>query len=362
VNLEIDNIIFSLQKGGGISVVWQQHLKRLLNDAEFKCRVIEYDGAIANYFRQQLSINNEVIDTRSKDLLTFKRYLNLKSQNKNKHIFHSSYYRTQKGKNVINITTVHDFTYEYFMNGISKIIHSRQKNAAIIKSEGIICISESTKRDLNAFLPNIDPKKIRVIYNGVDEAFCQLKQEEVLTIPQPFEDFSYVIYVGDRKSSYKNFDMAVSACKLANMRLIFIGGGQLTEKEENVLDLKLGRGNYRGFLDVSEEHLNYYYNKAYCLLYPSLYEGFGMPVVEAQKAGCPVIATNASSIPEIIGNTYLAITDPNPQKLVDKLKELSFNNRLRNETIEQGLIKSQQFSWQNTYHQTIEFYKELYFK
>jgi len=362
VNLEIDNIIFSLQKGGGISVVWQQHLKRLLNDSEFKCRIIEYDGAMSNYFRQQLSINNRLIDHFSNDLLTLRRYLNLKSQSKEKHIFHSSYYRTQKGQNVINITTVHDFTYEYFMKGISKTMHSWQKNAAIINAKGIICISESTKRDLQVFLPNINPKKIRVIYNGVDEAYRQLKHEEVLTIAQPFEDYSYAIYVGDRKSLYKNFDMVITVCKLAKIPLLIMGGGQLTEKEENDLSSKLGKNSYKLLLNVSEEHLNYYYNKAFCLLYPSFYEGFGMPVVEAQKAGCPVIATNASSLPEVIGNKYLAITDPSPQKLVDKIKELSFNNSLRNEIIEQGLIKSQQFDWQKTYHQTKEFYKELYDK
>jgi mannosyltransferase len=211
-------------------------------------------------------------------------------------------------------------------------------------------------------LPNVDPKKIRVIYNGVDEAYRQLKPEEVLTITLPFEDYSYAIYVGDRKSLYKNFNMAITACKLAKMPLLITGGGQLTEKEENDLSSKLGKNNYKALLNVSEEHLNYYYNKAYCLLYPSFYEGFGMPVVEAQKAGCPVIATNASSLPEVIGNEYLAITDPSPQKLVDKIKELSFTRGLRNEIIEQGLIKSQQFDWQKTYHQTIEFYKELYDK
>lgn len=362
MNIDIDNIIFSLQKGGGISVVWQQHLKRLLKDEEFKCRIIEYDGATANFFRQQLLINDKLIDTCSDNLLTLKRFLNLKSQNKEKHIFHSSYYRTQRGKNVINITTVHDFTYEYFMKGMSRTVHSWQKNAAIIKSDGIICISESTKRDLQFFLPNIDPNKIRVIYNGVDKVFRQLKEDEVLNIVNPFDDYSYAIYVGDRKSLYKNFDMAVTTCKLANMRLLIIGGGQLTEKECNDLNSKLGKDNYKGLLNLSEEHLNYYYNKAYCLLYPSFYEGFGMPVVEAQKAGCPVIATNSSSIPEVIGNRYLAITDPNPQKLAEKIKELSFNNSLRNETVELGLIKSRQFDWQNTYNQTIEYYKELYTK
>jgi glycosyltransferase involved in cell wall biosynthesis len=359
MKISLDNIIFSLQKVGGASVVWQQHLERLLQDKDFDCHFLEYDNAELNFFRKQLFLKRGLIDLKSSRFLSFKRYLDLNSQTTNKHIFHSSYYRIEKGKNVMNVTTVHDFTYEHFIKGISKKVHSWQKNKAINNSNGIICVSESTKKDLLHFLPHISENKIRVIYNGVDTAFRLLQNDFIFDKKHHFEDYSYALYIGDRRTTYKNFDMAVDACGLANIPLLIIGGGELTDTELNNLKTKLGEANFKLLLGVSVEDLNSYYNKAFCLLYPSLYEGFGIPVVEAQRAGCPVIATNSSSIPEVIGNDYLAIENPTPQKITDKIKELSSNN-LRKETIELGFQKSKQFSWQNTYNETTEFYKELY--
>jgi glycosyltransferase involved in cell wall biosynthesis len=355
----LDNIIFSLQKSGGISVVWQQHLKRLISVKEFENRCLEYDNAELNFFRKQLHIDSNLIDLKSSSFLFLKRYLDLNIKDNDKHIFHSSYYRINKDMKAINVTTVHDFTYEHFVKGLPQKVHSWRKNAAILNSKGIICISESTKRDLLHFLPQIDKTKIRVIYNGVDQNFKPLENDFLFAKKHTFEDFSYAIYVGDHRTSYKNFDMAVEACALSKVKLLIIGGGELSDAECHTLKRKLGNENFKSLLNVSAEDLNYYYNKALCLLYPTLYEGFGIPVIEAQQAGCPVIATNSSSIPEVIANPYLAIESPTPRKIANKIDELTTNN-LRKETLELGFIKAQNFNWQNTFNQTVEFYKYLY--
>jgi len=360
IKILLDNIIFSLQKAGGISVVWQQHLERLACDEEFQCHFLEYDNAELNFFRKQLQLNNKLIDLKSINFLFLRRYLNLNSKNDEKHLFHSSYYRVEKGRNVINVTTVHDFTYEHFIKGLSKNLHSWHKNSAINNSDGIICVSQNTKKDLLRFLPNIKESKIRVIYNGVDNVFTPLNNDFIFQKRHCFEDFSYALYVGDRLAVYKNFVMAVEACSLAKIPLLIIGGTELTAGELYILKTKLGDGNFVSLLRISVEELNYYYNKAYCLLYPSLYEGFGIPVIEAQRAGCPVIAVKSSSIPEVIGNQHMAIENPTPKRISEKIFELSFNNDLRKETIELGFEKSNDFNWQNTYNQTKEFYKELY--
>jgi glycosyltransferase involved in cell wall biosynthesis len=358
----LDNIIFSLQKSGGASVVWYQHLERLLRDNDFQSRILEYDNAELNYFRQQLTINKDLTEQMSSKYLFLKRYLNLNLKNNDKHIFHSSHYRLGKGQNVLNVTTVHDFTYEYFIRGLPQKVHSWQKKIAINNSDGIICVSESTKKDLLHFLPHVIESKIRVIYNGVDSAFKPLQNNFFYDGMHYFEEYRYALYIGDRRTTYKNFNMAVEACSLVKMPLLIIGGGELTELELHNLKTKLGVGNFKSVLDVSVDDLNKYYNRAYCLLYPSLYEGFGIPVVEAQCSGCPVIATYSSSIPEVIGNNYLAVLEPTPQKIANKIKELSFESNLRKETVELGFQKSKAFSWQNTYNETKEFYKELYFE
>lgn len=362
MNIFLDNIIFSLQKSGGASVVWQQHLKRLLEDKEFKLHFFEYEDANLNLFRELLSIDRGVIDLKSSQFLYIKRYLNFQPINKDKHIFHSSHYRVENSKNAINITTVHDFTYEHFIKGIKQKIHSSQKNTAINNSQGIICVSQSTKKDLLRFLPHIVEDKIKVIYNGVDECFRPLSGDDNFDKKHKFESYSYSLYIGDRSTAYKNFYMAVDACSLAKSLLLIIGGGELTVAEQQYLKMKLGENNFSILLGVSVEDLNYYYNNACCLLYPSAYEGFGIPVLESQRAGCPVIATNSSSIPEVIANKYLAIENPTPDKIAKKIKELSFFDNFRKETVEKGIIKAKEFSWENTYKETKQFYKELYFE
>lgn len=98
-----------------------------------------------------------------------------------------------------NITTVHDFTYEYFRKGLPKYIHTWQKGFAIKKSDGIICISEHTKKDLMGFYPEIEEFKIRVIYNGVGEEFKKFENPKEL-LKDDFEilkDTRYILYVGD---------------------------------------------------------------------------------------------------------------------------------------------------------------------
>lgn len=359
MKIVLDNIIFSLQRSGGASVVWQQHLKRLLHDNDFQCSIIEYTTANNNLFRRELRIDKNIIEENTSNFLGFKRYLDLRSEMKEKHLFHSSHYRLQNGKNVTNVTTVHDFTYEYYRKGIRQKVHSWQKYKAINGAKGVICISNSTKNDLLKFLPNFDKNKIKVIYNGVDENFKPLPANFKTDCILPFEVKNYAIYVGDRKSSHKNFNMAVEACSLAKIPLLMIGGGSLDDNELLYLKLQLGDLNFECITGVSNEDLNYYYNNAKVLLYPSLYEGFGIPIVEAQKAGCPVIAINISSISEVMGNMYLALDVPSSTGIADRIKEISSNKNLVQESIEIGFEKSKSFSWQKTYDETKEFYNEL---
>lgn len=356
----IDNIIFSLQKSGGISVVWNEFFKRIIKNNFFELQIIEFNNSSNNFFRKQLTIKSKKFHLKKPIFLFIRRYLDIIIDSREKIIFHSSYYRIARGKNVINITTVHDFTYEFYFGLLSRKLHSWQKDRAIKKSNGIICVSESTKRDLLHFYPNTSENKIKVIYNGVDENFKKIDINRSFNKKHSFNDFEYAIYVGDHKSKYKNFEIAVKACQLKNMKLLIVGGGELSKKELNFLIDCLGKDNFKSILNVTTEELNQYYNRAYCLLYPSLYEGFGIPVVEAQKAGCPVIASNASSIPEVIADIFLAIENPTPEKVAKKMEFLDLNSKERENVIELGIKKSSLFSWDKTYFETIEFYKYIY--
>lgn len=351
-NLIIDNIIFSLQKSGGISVVWYELINRLLKESSLynKLRFIEYMDASNNIFRKELPLPSEKTEELSNEWLKIKRYFNPNITYNKDDIFHSSYYRILDG--VRNITTVHDFTYEYYVKGIKQILHTWQKKRAILNSEKIICISKNTREDLLRFIPEVNPNKIEVIYNGVNEDYYRLSNE-VKVKDIPFEKGEYLLFVGDRFSEYKQFKLAVEVVKKVNRPLVIVGKA-LTKTELLLLDgvkFKLLSG-------ISSSLLNVLYNNAHCLLYPSLYEGFGIPVIEAQRAGCPVIAGANSSIVEIIGEGGIALRHLDISSIVDAIKVLDKGD-YRNDVIKKGLNNSKRFSWDITYKKTLNIYKSL---
>lgn len=349
----LDNIIFSLQHGGGISVVWKEHLHRLLQDEQWNVEVLEYSNSDYNILRRELNIAERHINKFSSLGLVIKRFLDINSHVIEPHIFHSSYYRIDTSPAAHNITTVHDFTYEHFFKGYKRMIHSWQKKKAVQRSEKIICISKSTASDLLRFIPGVDEKKIEVVYNGVSDEFKMILNSDEWQKGQPFESGEYLLYVGDRQSKYKQFSLAAKVAKQTNMPLAIVGRRLLEDEVKQLEGMR-----YHLYSGISTSELNLLYNNAYCLLYPSLYEGFGIPVLEAQRAGCPVIAGANSSIIEIIGNGGIALKDLNTHKIVDAIHELD-NNAFRDKVIMDGLSNSKCFSWDNTYRQTLEVYKSL---
>lgn len=354
----LDNIIFSLQRGGGASIVWQEHLKRLINEKEFVCRFIEYDNAETNIFRSQISIPTNDITLLSSKLLFIKRYLNLNIRRDEPFIFHSSHYRINKDKQCKNITTVHDFTYERYVRGIRRIVHSEQKWDSIKKSDAIICVSESTKRDLLYYIPSINESKIKVVYNGVSNGFTTISKADYI-LNLPFENYEYILYVGSRHVEYKNFKAVVQVCKELNLPLITVGGEPLLRDEKRWLDTELGKNKYTNYWKTPTSELNELYNRALALIYPSVYEGFGIPIIEAQKASCPAIAFATSSIPEVIGNTDTLVEEISTNAIIEVVKRLLSEGNFRKKVIDEGILNSSRFSWDKTYQDTLAVYREV---
>ena len=307
MNIIFDNIIYNLQRYGGISVVWNELLSRARKDKDLQVTELDY---------------------RQTPLRFMERYRIPAYKAETPSIFHSSYFRVLPQKDVYNVTTVHDLTYHFYRRGLAKAVHLWEEERALRHSEAVICISENTKRDMLHFYPWVKEEQIRVIYNGVSDAFYPMKS---------VEKKGYLLYVGNTQVDYKRYDVAQETARLTGLELVTAS-------------------------HVTQEQLNKMYNEALCLLYPSDYEGFGIPVLEAQKAGCPVIAQNRSSIPEVIGEQGLMVEHDTPQRMAEAMASIvrELQSRPTQTMIEAGLKNAQRFSWDTNYEQVKQLYENIY--
>lgn len=344
-----DNIIYSLQRSGGISMMWSGLIDNLAADITSSGQFLEYGGASENIFRKSLNVDCRAITNIDRFPLILERYLSPDLDITEPVAFHSSYYRTLKNGFVKNVVTVHDFIYEkvYGKTSPARIVHHWQKGRAINSADKIVCVSRSTLSDLKTFYPDISDSRLEVVYNGISNDYY--RKENRIT-----DD--YVLFVGSRVG-YKNFAFVVDAVSLSSYRLV-VAGESLTEKERKLVSDKLPSERFQHYKNPDMTVLNDLYNNAFCLVYPSSYEGFGLPVVEAQRAGCPVIALDVPSIREVSGQNALLMKDLSTAELLSKL-EILVSDRNRIEITESGYENSLGFSMPKMTSEYEDIYRSL---
>jgi mannosyltransferase len=246
------------------------------------------------------------------------------------------------------VTTVYDFVYERFESYPRRLVHGVQKRAAIAGADRIICISESTKQDLLDFVGNQYRDRAVVVPLAASAAFHPVPG--TARLPQ-------VLFVGAR-GGYKNFPALVDALvPLRDLTLLCVGGGLFSPQDRELLERQLP-GRYRSAGRISDAELNLEYNRSLCLAYPSRYEGFGIPVLEAMRAGCPVVAMNASSIPEVAGDAAILLESGDADEIRAAIESLSVAAK-RDVLVTRGLARAAKFNWDETYRRTVEVYEEL---
>jgi glycosyltransferase involved in cell wall biosynthesis len=254
------------------------------------------------------------------------------------------------------VLTVHDMIHEVFADQIDPNQHiSEQKKKAILSAQALICVSENTKRDLLIRYP-IPEEKITVIYHA-SEIDITMSYNETLVPDSP-----YFLYVGGR-IGYKKFTSLLAAfaklvSKVTNLSLCIVGSPLTSAERKLVSDLGLNEF-IKYYHYPSDCHLAKLYRCSLAFVYPSLYEGFGIPLLEAMSCGTVVIAAKTSSIPEVVGEAGLYFDPHTVNELVDLMLFVLENSAERECLIQKGFDRAKCFSWDKTASQTIEVYQKL---
>lgn len=357
----LDNIVFTIQKAGGVSVYWYELVKGIHNSGA-AVHFLNAQSSSSNVFEQQLDYNHCNCIRESRIPSRYLRYLPLRRRLPDSSVFHSGYLRVAPQQNIVNILTVHDFAHERrlvtrFPRGLA---NTTQKAYGIKRADGIICISESTRKELEHFYPATAQKKVTVIHHGIAGDFYPLDKNAVPQHALPLDlEQPYILYVGAR-NKYKNFRIAVETIQKlpAHYQLVVVGGEPWSRQDTAMLETGI-KGRYHLLPVISSADLNVLYNYAFCLLYPSAYEGFGFPPGEAMKAGCVVVCSNSTAMPEVVGQAGLLVDDADPAAFaasIRKLEDKNYKQQLINKGLEQAAI----FTWGKTVQKTLAFYQDCW--
>ena len=346
MRIATDNNIFLLQKYGGISRIFHDYLSRGVINSKIELTDVRPRLTIRQRILRKLGLfepikertQNEIIDTCGCDL------------------YHPSYYGNFNPDNLRTpyVITVHDMIHEIFPEIFNINSTTNEKYKLLPGAKRLIAISETTKQDIIKIMglpgDNIDVVPLYTTFNIIES------KPVSSNIPA-----NYVLFVGGR-NQYKNFKRFVQAMSLLiwkydNLEVVCTGQG--FSNVEKVFFDSLGINNKMHNVFCEDDHmLKFLYEKANCFVFPSLYEGFGFPLLEAFASRCPVVASNAGSLPEV-GSDACVYFDPfDINDMANKIELVLANNELKSELVNKGKIRLKDYSIEITMELTLKTYKK----
>src|SRR3989338_994483 len=270
-------------------------------------------------------------------------------------IYHSSDW-IQIPARAKKITTVHDLViYKYPEYSAKRIIETQKRRMNRVSAECKIILADSvsTRNDLVEVL-HLPQNSIKVVYPGVHEIFKKFSRNSVSKILSKYRiRRPYFLFIG-ANDPRKNLKRVVAVFKKLkySVQLVIIG---LSEKIAS-------RSNIKVINNIVGSDLPALYSGASIFIYPSLYEGFGLPVIEAMKCGCPVITSNRGSLKEVSGNSAYIVDPESEEAIINALVKVWTDNILRKKLIKKGYQNANRFNWSTSAKKIIQIYEELYEK
>jgi glycosyltransferase involved in cell wall biosynthesis len=368
----VDGIIYRLQPHGGISRTYSEILPRMC-DQEISLRItLLVEGAAKQSLPEHPQITKRQIPHVTRFMRPGRYWNPIKTRirrvvqgcevgNGEEEIWHSTYYTRPwkwRGKQVV---TVHDMMPELFpiyFQGLENRQHRKEKRLCVERADVVICVSESTRRDvINIY--GISSKSTVVIPHGYGAAFRWLENDVSKSLQLPI-DKMFVLYVGSR-ARYKNVDMLLHAYSRWQLRkdimLVFVGAAWSSDEENRLRALGIHQ-NVCLLSNVDDEFLSQLYNRAVALIYPSIYEGFGIPLLEAMACGCPIIASRIPSTIEVAGQCPIYFDPDDVDELLNTFDIVLFEGR-QSERVKVGFGKVKPYSWDNTAAETLNVYRNI---
>ncbi|MCW8895346.1 glycosyltransferase family 1 protein [Sulfurimonas sp.] len=365
MKLLFDHQIFTLQKYGGISRYFYELIKEF-NHMEG----IEPSTSLIFSNNHYISSKNDVKHISffpDSEFRGKQRFMNLFNKTNSVYqiskqsfdIFHPTYYDPYFLSYIGDkpfVLTVYDMIHERFNDTFStEDKTSEQKRMLVEKASKIIAISQSTKRDLIELF-GLEASKIEVVYLG-NSMISNTNQNSNLKIPK-----KYILFVGSR-GGYKNFDKFIkSISKLLNedreLSIVCAGGGKF-KTSENEMFITLDINHQVHQFDLDDSKLQLLYNNALMFVFPSLYEGFGIPILESFACECPLVCSNTSSLPEIAGDGAKYFDPNDEESIFSAVSEVLYNKNLRDDLVERGRKRLKHFSWKKTALETKKIYESI---
>jgi glycosyltransferase involved in cell wall biosynthesis len=274
------------------------------------------------------------------------------------HLLHEPHYVLPPATRCRSVVTIHDCIHlmfpQYLPGAIARVYARTMMWSAARMSDRVLTVSEASKRDILRFF-DIPPEKVHVIYNAIDERFLVPPDEERMElVRQRFQlHHPFVLYVGNIKP-HKNLERLIDAFRrtraggLDELRLVIVGDelSKYPALRQAVHRHRLEKiVRFLGF--QPHETLAAIYRLARVFAFPSLYEGFGLPPLEAMACGTPVVTSNVSSLPEVAGGAALLVDPYDPVSIADGLTRAVSDEPLRNELTCRGLARARDFSWEH---------------
>ncbi len=317
----------------------------------------------SNTVLRDFNVPNKILDT-----FLFFGYPKLDKLIGEADVFFSSHFlATPVSKKCRKITTFHDLSFLHYPEFFSlrkKYWHFIQRPKKQAKeSDRIIAISESTKKDLVNFY-KVPESKIKVIYSGVSQSMTLLEKNDkkLKSVKEKYSLFDeFILYLGTIEPR-KNIVGIIKAFEgiREKKRIKLVLAGALGWLYEDILkEIKSSKFAediiFLGFVDDKDKVG--LYNLASVFVYPSFFEGFGFPPLEAMACGTPVVTSNCSSLPEVVGDAALMVDPYKPSEIADAIWILLEDDKLRNLYKEKGILRAKKFSWERTGKKTLDLIK-----